>query len=262
MPEKGCSQNFDNNWIFIFCCRYGNANVWKTFTDLFDYLPLTALVLTLQHILKMLIEYSNILCCSDPDERKRSISVQGTTVAALLVSDTRLELLVVETKGKRRERSKGSWMEAGDRGIGVGEERPRADALHCASSSCCSRSESNYVYLNCAILFVQVESEIFCLHGGLSPNVETLDSIRSFDRVQEVPHEGPMCDLLWSDPDDRCGWGISPRGAGYTFGQVCSPGLFNFLCFAVESILSFLQFDPAPRRGEPDVTRRTPDYFL
>lgn len=28
-----------------------------------------------------------------------------------------------------------------------------------------------------------------------------------------------MCDLLWSDPDDRAGWGISPRGAGYTFGQ-------------------------------------------
>ena len=28
-----------------------------------------------------------------------------------------------------------------------------------------------------------------------------------------------MCDLLWSDPDDRMGWGISPRGAGYTFGQ-------------------------------------------
>ena len=38
-------------------------------------------------------------------------------------------------------------------------------------------------------------------------------------RLQEVPHEGPMCDLLWSDPDDRGGWGISPRGAGYTFGQ-------------------------------------------
>mmetsp|Transcript_26880 Transcript_26880/g.69111 ORF Transcript_26880/g.69111 Transcript_26880/m.69111 type:complete len:116 (+) Transcript_26880:859-1206(+) len=28
-----------------------------------------------------------------------------------------------------------------------------------------------------------------------------------------------MCDLLWSDPDERTGWGISPRGAGYTFGQ-------------------------------------------
>eukprot|EP00948_MAST-09A_sp_MAST-9A-sp1_P001751 g1751.t1 len=64
-----------------------------------------------------------------------------------------------------------------------------------------------------------VEEQIFCLHGGLSPSIDTLDHIRSLDRVQEVPHEGPMCDLLWSDPDDRCGWGISPRGAGYTFGQ-------------------------------------------
>jgi hypothetical protein len=27
-----------------------------------------------------------------------------------------------------------------------------------------------------------------------------------------------MCDLLWSDPDDRAGWGMNPRGAGYTFG--------------------------------------------
>jgi serine/threonine-protein phosphatase 2A catalytic subunit len=35
-----------------------------------------------------------------------------------------------------------------------------------------------------------------------------------------------MCDLLWSDPDDRCGWGLSPRGAGYTFGQDISE-LFN-----------------------------------
>ena len=24
--------------------KYGNANVWKHFTDLFDYLPLTALI--------------------------------------------------------------------------------------------------------------------------------------------------------------------------------------------------------------------------
>lgn len=27
------------------------------------------------------------------------------------------------------------------------------------------------------------------------------------------------CDLVWSDPDERSGWGLSPRGAGYTFGQ-------------------------------------------
>jgi hypothetical protein len=46
-----------------------------------------------------------------------------------------------------------------------------------------------------------------------------LDNIRALKRIQEVPHEGPMCDLLWSDPDDRSGWGMNPRGAGYTFGQ-------------------------------------------
>lgn len=36
-----------------------------------------------------------------------------------------------------------------------------------------------------------------------------------------------MCDLLWSDPDDRGGWGISPRGAGYTFGQDISETFNN-----------------------------------
>ncbi|XLR61031.1 hypothetical protein S83_011703 [Arachis hypogaea] len=43
---------------------------------------------------------------------------------------------------------------------------------------------------------VQVESKIFLSHGGLSPSIGTLDNIRSFDRVQEVPHEGAICDLL------------------------------------------------------------------
>jgi serine/threonine-protein phosphatase 4 catalytic subunit len=56
------------------------------------------------------------------------------------------------------------------------------------------------------------------VHGGLSPSITTLDQIRVIDRKQEVPHDGPMCDLLWSDPEDIEGWGLSPRGAGYLFG--------------------------------------------
>ena len=64
-----------------------------------------------------------------------------------------------------------------------------------------------------------VDNKVFCLHGGLSPMVETIDQVRELNRIQEVPHDGPMCDLLWSDPDDRGGWGISARGAGFTFGQ-------------------------------------------
>lgn len=43
--------------------------------------------------------------------------------------------------------------------------------------------------------------------------------IRSIDRKQEVPHDGAMCDLLWSDPDEITGWGSSPRGAGFLFGR-------------------------------------------
>jgi serine/threonine-protein phosphatase 4 catalytic subunit len=27
-----------------------------------------------------------------------------------------------------------------------------------------------------------------------------------------------MCDLLWSDPEEIVGWGLSPRGAGFQFG--------------------------------------------
>lgn len=151
-----------------------------------------------------------------------------------------------------------------------------------------------------------IENNVFCLHGGLSPSIDTLDHIRSLDRIQEVPHEGPMCDLLWSDPDDRVGWGVSPRGAGYTFGRdiseqfhlangltliarahqlvmegynwshehrvvtVFSAPNYCYRCGNQAAIMeidetmhhNFLQFDPAPRRGQPQVTRRTPDYFL
>ena len=63
-----------------------------------------------------------------------------------------------------------------------------------------------------------VDNRVFAVHGGLSPTITTLDQIRVIDRKQEVPHDGSMCDLLWSDPEDIAGWGLSPRGAGYLFG--------------------------------------------
>lgn len=33
-----------------------------------------------------------------------------------------------------------------------------------------------------------------------------------------MPHDGAMCDLMWSDPEEINGWSMSPRGAGYLFG--------------------------------------------
>ena len=65
-----------------------------------------------------------------------------------------------------------------------------------------------------------VDGRVLCVHGGLSPDIVTVDQIRTIDRVQEIPHEGPFCDLMWSDPEDLHdeAWTVSPRGAGYLFG--------------------------------------------
>ncbi|CAG8511187.1 562_t:CDS:2 [Diversispora eburnea] len=63
-----------------------------------------------------------------------------------------------------------------------------------------------------------VDGRVLCVHGGLSPEVRTLDQIRTIPRAQEIPHEGAFCDLMWSDPEDIETWAVSPRGAGWLFG--------------------------------------------
>ncbi|EFJ42037.1 hypothetical protein VOLCADRAFT_97917 [Volvox carteri f. nagariensis] len=79
-----------------------------------------------------------------------------------------------------------------------------------------------YGSVNVWRLSAVIDNSIFAVHGGLSPTISTLDQIRTIDRKQEVPHDGAMCDLLWSDPEDIEGWGLSPRGAGFLFGaDVC-----------------------------------------
>lgn len=45
-----------------------------------------------------------------------------------------------------------------------------------------------------------VEEKIFCMHGGLSPELNQLSDIESIKRPTEIPDEGILCDLLWSDP--------------------------------------------------------------
>ncbi len=51
-----------------------------------------------------------------------------------------------------------------------------------------------------------VENKFLCMHGGLSPDIQTINDINNINRVQEVPMEGAMCDLLWSDPSDTNGF--------------------------------------------------------
>lgn len=65
-----------------------------------------------------------------------------------------------------------------------------------------------------------VDNSIFCVHGGLSPALPTLDDITLLNRTIEIPSEGPFADLNWSDPCTNLdNWEHSYRGAGYLFGK-------------------------------------------
>ncbi|KAJ6853913.1 serine/threonine-protein phosphatase PP1 [Iris pallida] len=72
---------------------------------------------------------------------------------------------------------------------------------------------------NCLPVAAVVDEKILCMHGGLSPSLKNLDQIRNIARPVDVPDQGLICDLLWSDPDkDIEGWGENDRGVSYTFG--------------------------------------------
>ena len=64
-----------------------------------------------------------------------------------------------------------------------------------------------------------VEGKVFCVHGGLSPDIRTLDQIRMIDRRREIPHDGAFADLMWSDPAEIETWSMNPRGAGWLYGS-------------------------------------------
>lgn len=75
-------------------------------------------------------------------------------------------------------------------------------------------------FISSALRLLQlIDGRVLCVHGGLSPDIKTLDQIRTIQRNQEIPHEGAFCDLMWSDPEDIETWQVSPRGAGWIFGS-------------------------------------------
>ena len=114
-------------------------------------------------------------------------------------------------------------------------------------------------------LGAMVDGRVFCVHGGLSPNLQGIDQvrltsflfgsagaqihthriqIRAIDRKQEVPHDGPMCDLLWSDPD-----GKSPSSF-CTSPPVCRSHLFGLFSSR------YIRLGPLPQRGRFSLRRR------
>ncbi|KAK0409878.1 hypothetical protein QR680_004813 [Steinernema hermaphroditum] len=86
-----------------------------------------------------------------------------------------------------------------------------------------------------------IDDAILCVHGGLSPYTGSLDAIAAINRFQEIPVAGPLCDLVWSDPDHRLGWNVSQRNVGVTFGEAISREFthnngLNFIARAHEAV--------------------------
>ena len=74
-----------------------------------------------------------------------------------------------------------------------------------------------------------VENKILCMHGGLSPELKSVQQISRLTRPTGIPEQGILCDLLWSDPATSGSpfvlniipkrWGDNERGVSYVFSE-------------------------------------------
>ena len=79
----------------------------------------------------------------------------------------------------------------------------------------------NFVDLfNCLPMAGSIDDKILLMHGGLSPELKNVEQLKKIMRPTDVPEEGLLCDLLWSDPDINCdGWGPNDRGVSVVFNE-------------------------------------------
>ncbi|KAF5116618.1 hypothetical protein DV452_002616 [Geotrichum candidum] len=95
----------------------------------------------------------------------------------------------------------------------------------------CKRRTSTRVWKSFVDVFntlpiaATIGGKIFCVHGGLSPYLNSLDDIRNIQRPTDIPEIGLLSDMLWSDPDNTMSdWGPNDRGVSYCFGRTVVDG--------------------------------------
>jgi diadenosine tetraphosphatase ApaH/serine/threonine PP2A family protein phosphatase len=196
--------------------KYGSANVWRYCCEVFDYLALGALILG--------------ATTDVPPANSNSQAMDHSTQSTLPPEDEEIESEVLNSNGDVMSKSLRRRFDAMSLNSQSSTQQSAnatrispssdVDTLDPPTPSMSSQPSLNGHNAGGSLFSPPTSSTgaVLCVHGGLSPLIETVDKIRLIDRKQEVPHEGAMCDLLWSDPDEIEGWGLSPRGAGFLFG--------------------------------------------
>ncbi|RMZ87176.1 hypothetical protein DV736_g5607, partial [Chaetothyriales sp. CBS 134916] len=194
--------------------KYGSANVWRYCCEVFDYLALGALILGAStEVPPNTIQQTEATAASSANDTQTA-------------EDEEIECEVLDAAGDILSRTPRRPYSLPPAFLSIRSRTPNGNSITNRPGGAPDSSSPFQTPSSTALqqrsLFSPpptTTGSILCVHGGLSPLIETIDRIRLLDRKQEVPHEGAMCDLLWSDPDDIESWGVSPRGAGFLFGS-------------------------------------------
>lgn len=85
-------------------------------------------------------------------------------------------------------------------------------------------SQTLYFAVNNSFQYLPVAAVVneaaFCVHGGISPMLKSLNDLRKSEKQAEISGPGLFTDLLWSDPVEYIdSFAPNDRGCGYFYGM-------------------------------------------